>query len=353
MNDVKQNQLKAKPLGVYLVEAGIVTSDQINKALEEQQESGRRLGEILITRGWVKHQTIEYLIENLVLPERRVAKEKSDDNLTSFGSTILSEQESYNSSLLYGVPFRNLEVYFFPRSVSKFLLIVVLGLILFSIFGQFSLYYLADFPLKDSFIILFNVDFERNIPAFYSWTALLICSILVGIIAYSKKVSCERYVNYWGALSAIFFYLSLDESIGIHEKFIEPLQDKFHTTGFLYFAWVIPGAIFVFICLLAFMRFLTALPAKTRRLFLIAGTMYVGGALGMEIVGGYYAYFHLADFPLYKDMTYAVITTIEETLEMLGIIIFIYALLDYIGSYLKGVSLRINIIGNKKQRRSA
>ncbi len=210
------------------------------------------------------------------------------------------------------------------------------------------MYYLADFPLKDSFIILFNVDFERNIPAFYSWTALLVCSILLGIIAYTKKVSCERYVNYWRALSAIFLYLSLDESIGIHEKFIKPLQDKFHTTGFLYFAWVIPSAIFVFICLLAFLQFLTALPAKTRRLFLIAGTIYVSGALGMEMVGGYYTYFYA-----YKDITYTIITTIEESLEMLGIIIFIYALLNYIGSYLKGVSLRINIIADKKQRGSA
>lgn len=74
MDDIKQSQLKAKPLGVYLVEAGIVTSDQVNQALEEQQESGRRLGEILIARGWVGQQTIEYLIEKLVLPERRVAR---------------------------------------------------------------------------------------------------------------------------------------------------------------------------------------------------------------------------------------------------------------------------------------
>ncbi len=125
IDDIKQSQLKAKPLGVYLVEAGIVTSDQINKALEEQQESGRRLGEILVTRGWVGQQTIEYLIEKLVLPEQRVAREKSDDNVASFGSTIPSEQESYNSSLLYGVTFRKLEVHFFPKPVTKFLLIVV------------------------------------------------------------------------------------------------------------------------------------------------------------------------------------------------------------------------------------
>lgn len=351
MDDIEPWQLKEKPLGVYLVEAGIVTLDRVDTALKEQQKSGKRLGEILVTRGWVKQQTIDYLIEKVVFPERRVARE-IDDNLTSFESTVGLQQKSDNSSL-YGVPLRKLEVYFFPKRVIQFLLIVVLCLIVLSILGQFSLYYLADFPLRDSLAILFNVDSEYNIPTFYSSSALLVCSILMGIIAYTKKIACERYVNSWGALSIIFVYLSLDEFNGIHEKIIDPLRERFHTTGFLYFAWVIPGAIFGFICLLVFLRFVIALPAKTRRLFLIAGTVYVGGALGMELVGGYYAYFNLPYFHFYKDITYAIITTIEETLEMLGIIIFIYALLDYIASYLKGVSLRINIIRDKKQRQSA
>lgn len=349
IDDIEPRQLKSKPLGMYLVEAGIVTSDQVDTALKQQQKSGKRLGEILVTRGWVEQKTIDYLMEKVVFPERRVAREKYNDNLTSFGSTISSEQKSYNSSLFYGVPLRKLEVYFFPKRVIQFLLIVVFCLILLNIFAQFSLYYLADFPLRESLIVLFNADFEQNVPAFYSCLTLLVCSILLGIIAYTKKIACERYVNYWRALSIIFLFLSLDESISIHEKFNEPLKEKLQTTGFLYFAWVIPGAIFAFICLLVFLRFLSALPAKTRRLFLIAGTVYVGGALGMELVGASYAYLHFAHLQ-YKDMTYAIITTIEETLEMLGIIIFIYALLDYIASYLKGVSLRINIIRDKKQR---
>lgn len=349
MDDIEQ-QLNSKPLGMYLVEAGIVTSNQVNTALEEQQKLGKRLGEILVTRGWVEQQTVDYLMEKVVFPERRVAKE-IDDNLISFDSTI-ELQQSYNSSL-YGLPVRKLEVYLSPKRVVQFLLIVVLCLLLLSILGQFSLYYLADFPLRDSFILLFNVDSEYNVPTFYSSSALLVCSILMAIIAYTKKIARERYVNYWGGLSIIFLYLCLDEFNGIHEKLIEPLQEKFDTTGFLYFAWVIPGAIFGFVCLLTFLRFLRALPAKTRRLILIAGSVYVSGALGMELVGGHYAYFNLPYFHFYKDITYAIITTIEETLEMLGIIIFIYALLDYIVFYLKGVSLRINIIRDKKQRQSA
>lgn len=71
--------LKYKPLGAYLIEAGIVNSVQIDLALNEQQLSQRRLGEILSGWGWVEQQTIEYLIEKIVLPEQQ-AQNKNFEN---------------------------------------------------------------------------------------------------------------------------------------------------------------------------------------------------------------------------------------------------------------------------------
>ena len=204
---------------------------------------------------------------------------------------------------------------------------------------------MPDFPLRDSFVILFNVDAELNIPAVFAGLVLLICSILLAIIAYGEKLAKRSYVNHWRALSIIFLFMSLDEVIMLHEKTIEPLRDKLDTSGFLYYAWVIPGAIFVVTLLLAFLGFLTALPAKTRRLILIAGTVYLGGAIGMELVGGYYA-----ELNSQYNITYAIITTVEEFLEMLGLLIFIYALLSYISSFMKCVSLQINIIADRKKR---
>ena len=52
---------------------------------------------------------------------------------------------------------------------------------------------------------------------------------------------------------------------------------------------MIPYIGFVLIVGLAYARFLFELPAKTRNLFLIAATLYVEGALGIEMVGGYYS----------------------------------------------------------------
>jgi RsiW-degrading membrane proteinase PrsW (M82 family) len=124
-----------------------------------------------------------------------------------------------------------------------------------------------------------------------------------------------------------------------------PLRSILKASGFLYYTWVIPGAIFVIICLLSFLPFIRHLPAKTRRLFLICGTLFVGGALDLEIVTGYHDYLYGKE-----NLVDVVMTTVEEFLEMLGIVVFIYALLSYISSYMKDMDLRVRIIDDRKQR---
>lgn len=344
-NQFDRRKQKEKPLGVYLVEAGIITPAQVDMALDDQTVDRRRLGEILVARGWVKQQTIEYLMENVVLPERRAVEKKLShsekngrQNLTSVRQVSQAKGGDSNSLLLLVVPSCKLKVVLSPRRTIRYLLFVVLSLVLASLVGQFTVYFLPDYPSKDTFVSLFNVDGEANITSLYSAFALLLCSILLTMIAYANKIAGDRYGRHWRALSIIFLFLSLDELISIHERTHAPLQSALNTTGFLYFAWVIPGAIFVLICLLAFLRFLTHLPAKTQRLFLIAGTLFIAGAIGMEMVGGY-----LSDLYGEQNMTFAMIQTIEEFLEMLGIVVFIYALLSYMSSYMKGVSLRVQL----------
>jgi hypothetical protein len=63
-----------KPLGAYLVEAGLLSEAQVGVALADQDVTSMMFGEILVTRGWVKAQTIEYLMQKIVIPERDAAK---------------------------------------------------------------------------------------------------------------------------------------------------------------------------------------------------------------------------------------------------------------------------------------
>jgi len=66
-----------KRLGTYLVEAGLLTTEQLERALDEQEKTAKRLGEVVSDRGWVNQQTIEYLMEKVIMPEREQSLERS------------------------------------------------------------------------------------------------------------------------------------------------------------------------------------------------------------------------------------------------------------------------------------
>jgi hypothetical protein len=46
-------RLPRKPLGALLLERGLITQRRLNEALDECARTGRRIGEILTSRGWI------------------------------------------------------------------------------------------------------------------------------------------------------------------------------------------------------------------------------------------------------------------------------------------------------------
>jgi hypothetical protein len=74
---------KIKPLGTYLVEAGLLNHDKLNVALNEQKVTGHRLGDIVAAHGWVQSETIEYLVDKLVNPEREAVLAHPSENTFS------------------------------------------------------------------------------------------------------------------------------------------------------------------------------------------------------------------------------------------------------------------------------
>lgn len=71
---VPTSMVGRKRLGSYLVDAGLLTPAQIDVALNDQQATGMKFGEVLATRGWVKQKTIEYFMRKIVQPEREALK---------------------------------------------------------------------------------------------------------------------------------------------------------------------------------------------------------------------------------------------------------------------------------------
>ena len=189
---------------------------------------------------------------------------------------------------------------------------------------------------------LFDLKKEQSFGTWYTAFLLLLCSALSAVISYLKKSLGEPYVNHWRVLSVVFLYLSVDEGVTLHEKLgpqTRPYLRSFGVElgGLLSHAWVIPAAGLLLVFVTAYLGFFLRLPARQRLLFLVSGLLYVGGAMGLEMVNGLVA----SIFGGQKGTVGVMIPVAEESLEMFGIVIFAYALLTYLGSYRREVTFRV------------
>ena len=160
----------------------------------------------------------------------------------------------------------------------------------------------------------FDVDEEDSLPTWYSATALLLASGLLFLISRSKRTAQDRWVRYWYGLAFAFAALSMDEVAGLHETFNSVVE----------FRWGIAGGIFAALFGLAYVRFLLHLSARTRWLFIISGCIFVAGAVGVEMSTDWYD-----DEGLLNTLPYNLWNAVEEGLEMAGVVLFIYAILNY------------------------
>ena len=183
-----------------------------------------------------------------------------------------------------------------------------------------------DFLL--GFLRLLDVGEEQSIPTYVSVINLLLASVLIFIIYSFEKKNKLNYSGYWLFLSILMLYLSVDESASVHENFehvhnylvhkemIPPILDT-HT-------WLPFGVFFAFLVLIVLMPFLRNLPTDTLKYFLIAGCVFLIGAIGFEYLGAVMLKTGFVESK--SDMAYWIRRLFEEGFEMYGIAIFNCAL---------------------------
>ncbi|MDQ7026200.1 MAG: hypothetical protein Q9P01_09390 [Anaerolineae bacterium] len=181
---------------------------------------------------------------------------------------------------------------------------------------------LDDAPFAyDRFVRIVNINLEKSLPTWYSTMLLLFAAVLLALIVH-KQVT-DSYRGHWRGLSFIFLYLSIDEGVALHEELTIPLREALNVSGFLYFAWVIVGASFALIIGIFYLRFVFHLAPSIRYQILLGGTFYIMGALLIEsFSASFYA-------ETGTTLRFSAIGTVEEFFEMLGVIVFIRALLLY------------------------
>ena len=175
---------------------------------------------------------------------------------------------------------------------------------------------------------VFSAEYEHNVPAVYSAVLALWCTVLLVRISMSPQGQTAR--KRWVFLAIICGFLALDELLALHEYLpsisggIYSWADKTVWDHVTDVAWLTPYAAALVACVF-FGSFVLKWPPRTRNLTILAASIFLSGAIILETAG-----FALHRVGLeHADLLVELLGSMEEGLEMAGIIVFGYALMLY------------------------
>jgi len=153
----------------------------------------------------------------------------------------------------------------------------------------------------DRLFPMFNVDMESSFSTFLSSLMLLTCAAIAFLIS---RIDAPERAKRWIGMCLLFLTLACDESVMLHEaSFKLPLA-----LGLL--AVLLTGP-------LEYPKFLLTIPRTTLAILVAAGVTYLLGALVMDKLDGPF----LKEFGS-DNLEYKLRATLEEGLEMGGIVLF-------------------------------
>jgi hypothetical protein len=211
------------------------------------------------------------------------------------------------------------------KTIMMDLFTIAILLVIASILSQCLRFFSPFKPYLDFLIYEFYLDSESNIPTYFSAFLLIFSALLLAVQAKCVGLGKGKFGFQWYLLSAIFIFLSIDEILQFHELLTEPIRHGLQTTGFLYFAWYIPVIPILIILGVYYLRLVNSLPQKHKIGYVISGLIFLSGAIGMEMIGSSFAQTKgLGNFQ------YSMVATLEESLELIGLILFIYFTWDLV-----------------------
>ncbi|WP_460515628.1 hypothetical protein [Cyclobacterium sediminis] len=228
--------------------------------------------------------------------------------------------------------------FFIPtEKLFKAFLVAILLLLVLNIISIFLAINLDQNDTLGSFLILlFDFNQEANIPSLFSTLQFLVASLLLLIIAVYKKSSGKKHLR-WLGISFLFFLLMLDEAISIHEFLFTFLQEQYHNSSFFYYTSLLVFGLVLAGIGLIYIPFFNHLNKKLLIGMFLAAGIFLLGAIVFETIGNNV-------FETYGlSLGYRLLYTIEETLEMLGLAIFINVLNWYIGIKMQKISIVLTI----------
>lgn len=169
----------------------------------------------------------------------------------------------------------------------------------------------------------FDLDDESSVPTWFSQLLFLAIGVSALLAAYLQKNKAVRRL--WGIIAAIGLLFSLDEISGLHERVLQSIhvllfQDAGPTK--LANAWWVVLPFVLVICGWLIWQMTHLIPRRTLFIFVLSGFVFLSGAVLVDL------FTSVASRETFLNQ--GVYVAIEETLELIGTIIALYAILDYL-----------------------
>jgi hypothetical protein len=173
-------------------------------------------------------------------------------------------------------------------------------------------------------VALLDLNGERNIPAVFSFVALLAAALIASLIGQRSRIGGRRHAWRWQVLGLTLGYMALDESLEWHEHIGRLFRFGYALPGGWHYSWIIPYAALLAAVVAVCLPLVRSLPSVTRNALILAGGIFVAGAAGMEVIAGLLSTYSPEEVALYR-----LAVAIEEGAEMFAIALLIRTMVDY------------------------
>jgi hypothetical protein len=185
-------------------------------------------------------------------------------------------------------------------------------------------------PMAKGLVPSFHMDFEGNVPTFVATQVLFACAAMAALMPTLRRISGWDRLG-WFFLAAVFAFLSMDEIVGLHEHAGRLAEILIPPEDLPYYDWTVPYALLVMVIAGALLPWFVRLERRSQVLFVLSGCLFIGGALGMETISGFYYGSLDPDRLVYRTLTGDLLATVEECMEFCGTGLFLCALIRHAG----------------------
>ncbi|MCK5683013.1 hypothetical protein KAJ27_02795 [bacterium] len=245
------------------------------------------------------------------------------------------------------------------KTARKLLTILILFEIFLVVMDLYT-YRFRDFLPLQPIQITFGMEFEGNLPSWFSGIQLFLCSLLAFLIYFVDLMGKKQKKNGWIFTAFLFLYLSMDDVGHLHENigkvFERIYRFQLYDTQLMdiisrypSYPWqIILGPLFLIVGSYLLFFLIQNLAEKKLILLVLLSFCCVGTSIGLDFFEGYRVtpFLRVTDFFGHVDWFSHVLIVIEETFELIATSIILYVFCTHLSIVFKKQEILIKSRAN-------